>query len=155
MRDLIVAVDIGTGSARRTGFRFRPDERQAVNRPCNGNGNIQRAVLGKGCRSGGNRIGHCFPAVIHRNGRESGRFDNHSDGKILVFRIAACDLDGRCQAYGREHLPRMVCGKDVFPERLADCVGILLYVNRGLPTRDNLSAAHTFCLYKNSRMRGQ
>lgn len=49
----------------------------------------------------------------------------------------------------------MVCGEDIFPERLADRVGIFLYVKRGLPTGDKLSAAHTFCLYKNSRMCGQ
>lgn len=36
----------------------------------------------------------------------------------------------------------MVCGEDIFSERLADCVGIFLYVKRGLPTGDNLSAAH-------------
>ena len=116
--DPVEHVGIDPVLARDTRLGFRPDERQAVNRPRNGNGNIQRTVLGKGCRSGGNRIGHCFPAVIHRNGRETGWLDNRSDGKILVFRITARDLDGRSQANGREHLPRMVCGKDVFPRAI-------------------------------------
>ena len=95
-------VGIGTCWTRRTGFRFRPDERQAVNRPRNGNGNIQRTVVGKDCCSGSNRIGYGLPAVVHCYGGKTRRLDNRSDGKVLVFRITQYDLDGRGQGNGRK-----------------------------------------------------